>query len=233
MKTSDFVVIIPCYNEAESIEAVVMGAKKYADICVINDCSTDSTPQILAEIENIHVVHHEKNTHIARGILDGMQYAMNAGYEYAITMDAGLSHDPDDIPLFLGTEAADLVLGKRGRKTNTPLFRRALSALGGLVYNVFLDFPWMFSRPYYSDLTTGYRRYSRSAMEVLLSSSMNSRSFDFIYESAMIICRSKLKIAEIPISYHFSNSSLNIRVVIDCIKIIFDRPLHNFLRREP
>ena len=60
MKTSEFVVIIPCYNEAESIEAVVMGAKKYADICVINDCSTDSTSQILAKIEDIHVVHHDE-----------------------------------------------------------------------------------------------------------------------------------------------------------------------------
>ena len=222
MGGSEFVVIIPCFNEDETVEEVVAGARKYADVCVIDDCSTDSTPEILSGIDGIHVIRHERNTHIAQGILDGMVHALEKSYKYAITMDAGLSHDPDEIPLFIDHGESDLVLGRRVNKTNTPLNRRLLSAAGGLVYNICLDFPRFPPRPYFADLTTGYRRFSRKSMELLLSTPMKSRSFDFIFESAMIIYRNGLKITEVPISYRFSNSSLNRRVVMDCLKIVLD-----------
>ncbi|MBL6933157.1 MAG: glycosyltransferase family 2 protein [Rhodospirillales bacterium] len=222
MQRSEFVIIIPCYNEEETIEAVISRAMLYADVCVIDDCSTDASPEILAAINNIHIIRHKTNTHIARGILDGMQYAMDQGYKYAITMDAGLSHNPDEIPLFMNHDGADLVLGKRVKKINTPLSRRVLSFVGSLVYNVCLDFPRLWPKPYYSDLTTGFRRFSRKSMEVLLLAPMKSRSFDFIFESTTLIYRAGLKITEVHITYNFSNSSLNSRVLGECIKIVLD-----------
>lgn len=220
MKNASTVIIIPCYNEADTIEEVVSRAKQYADVCVIDDCSTDSSPEILAAIDGIHIIRHDKNTHIARGILDGMAYAVEKGYTHAITMDAGLSHNPDEIPRFLECDGADVVLGRRVTKINTPLKRRILSAIGGFVYNVFLDFPRLVFKPYYGDLTTGFRKYSKAAMDVLLATPIKSRSFDFIFESIMHVHKAGLSIAEVPISYNFSNSSLNSRVIVDCIKMV-------------
>ncbi len=220
MTSRDTVVVIPCYNEEETIEEVVTKAMQYADVCIIDDCSTDRSPEILAAIDGIHVIHHETNTHIARGTLDGMAYALAAGYTYAITMDAGMSHNPDEIPRFIEHGEADLVLSRRTTKVNTPLSRRALSFVGSFVYNVFLDFPRYPFNPYYSDLTSGFRRYSRAAMEALLSAPMKSRSFDFIFESAMRVYRAGLTFSEVPITYNFSNSSLNSSVIVDCIKIV-------------
>ncbi len=91
-----------------------------------------------------NVIHHERNTHMPGGLLDGMRYAVEQGYDYAIAMDAGLSHNPDELPRFIDHPHADLVLGMRTTKTNTPLFRRALSKAGNFVYNASLDCPGKF-----------------------------------------------------------------------------------------
>ena len=79
-KKSDYLVIIPAHNEEKTIEELVNRAKKYADVCVVNDCSKDATSQILGRIENIKVINHEVNTHIPGAVLDGMRFALENKY---------------------------------------------------------------------------------------------------------------------------------------------------------
>lgn len=218
-KTSDHLVIIPARNEQDTIEEDVIRAHRYADVCVVNDASTDSTGDILGRFVDVCVVSHIANTHIAGALLDGMQIAVENGYRYAITMDAGLSHDPAEIPSFIGAEEADLVIGARAKKTHTPLHRRAFSKVGNLIYNTCLDFPRSLHKErYFSDLSSGFRRYSNRAMRLLLSRNMISHSFDFQFESAMIVYSGGLRISEIPITYDFTGSSFNRRVVQDCLR---------------
>lgn len=219
-KTSDYLVIIPAYNEEQTIEEIVRRAKAYADVCVIDDNSNDATPQILDQIENIHVITHADNTHIPGGLLDGMRYAVEQGYLYAIAMDAGFSHDPDEIPRFMAQPHSELVIGVRTVKTNTPLYRKALSSAGNMMYNCVLNIPSGLSgMKYYRDIPSGFRRYSNAAMRLLLSRQIESRSFDVMLESVLYIFRNGLKISEVPITYSFSNSSLNPRAVLDCLKM--------------
>lgn len=211
-------VIIPAYNEEETIEEVVLRARHYADVCVINDQSGDGTAEILRGIDGIHVIHHKVRTHIPGGILDGMEYATQQGYDYAITMDAGLSHNPDEIPVFVNHPYTDLTIGMRRSKTNTPLKRRMLSKVGNLIYNASLDFPAsLFRKRYYKDITSGFRRYSDKAMRLLLSKDMESKSFDILLETTAHIYRNRLIIDEVPITYNFSNSSLRFSVIKDCV----------------
>jgi dolichol-phosphate mannosyltransferase len=209
--------LIPAYNEEKSIKEVVSGAKKYADVCVIDDCSTDATPDILKRINGIHVIYHKRNTHIPGCLLDGMKHAVEKNYSYTISMDAGLSHNPDDIPKFMSEEQADLVIGCRRKKIDTPLFRRILSKIGNLIYNICLDFPAISLRRYYQDISSGYRKYSSRAMRLLLSRKMKSRSFDIMVESAHCINKNDLIISEVPITYRFTYSSLNLKTIFDCM----------------
>ncbi len=220
MKEERILVVIPAYNEEDTIEEVVSRAKKYADVCVINDNSSDATPEILNRIDGIHVIHHEKNTHIPGGLLDGMKYAVDHDYNYAIAIDAGLSHNPDEIPRFINHTPSDLAIGTRVTKKNTPLRRRCLSKVGNFIYNICLDFPAsLFRRRYYKDITSGFRRYSNKAMRLILSRKIESKSFDVLFETAMYAYRNGLIISEVPITYDFSSSSLNPDVVKDCMKM--------------
>jgi len=219
-KKSNYIIIIPAYNEEETIEELIIRAKKFADVCVINDNSNDATPEILEKFSDIHVIHHEKNTHIPGGLLDGMRYAVAQGYEYGIAIDAGLSHNPDEIPHFIDHPHSDLAIGTRTVKTNTPLYRKVLSFVGNIIYNSSLEFPAsIFKRKYYKDISSGYRRYSKNAMQLIISKKTESKSFDILFETVMYIYRNRLTISEVPITYDFSNSSLNPNVVKDCLKM--------------
>lgn len=221
MKKSGFLIIIPAYNEEKNIEDLVIKTKRFADVCVVNDHSQDATAEILSRFQDIHVIHHQKNTHIARAVLDGMKYAVEQAYKYGITMDAGLSHSPDELPLFMNHPDADLVIGSRIKKINTPLYRKLLSLMGNYIYNMALDFPKRLLKKerYYKDISSGYRRYSNRAMKLLLSRKMQSKSFDFLLESAFHIYQDGLAIFEVPITYMFTNSSLKAKVVQDCLEM--------------
>lgn len=228
MEKKKTLIIIPAYNEEETIRELVIRGKKYADICVVDDHSTDKTPQILKDLPGIYVITHEVNTHIPRAVIDGMKYAAAQNYAYAITLDAGLSHDPDEIPRLLRAPACDLVIGTRTQKIKTPLYRKILSLIGNLIYNISLDFPRsLFKKRYYRDITSGFRRYSQKAMKNILYHPMESRSFDFLVESMAVVYRNHLTIDEVPITYRFTNSSLKPKIVKDCLrmclKLIFFR----------
>jgi dolichol-phosphate mannosyltransferase len=225
------ITIIPAYNEEESIETVVLGALQHTDVCVINDGSIDSTPAIVNTIEGIHVIHHIKNAHIPGCIIDGMRYAVEQGYRHAITMDAGLSHDTREIPLFLEHGEADLVLGCRVVHMHTPLYRRLLSRAGNLFYNTCLDFPRSLVGRQYRDMTSGFRMYSARAMNVILSHGLRSRSFDVMLETAHLVYAHKLRIEEVDISYRFSNSSLKSRVLGDCLCMCMKLLVRSFFRK--
>jgi dolichol-phosphate mannosyltransferase len=223
--------VIPAYNEEATIEQVVRLCQRYADVCVVDDASTDQTPHILARLEGVHYIRHQKNTHIPGAILDGMRYALDAGYDFCITLDAGMSHDPNAIARFLEHTNADLVVGYRCTKVNVPRYRKALSWSGNALINRALSrskLPWTGAG--LRDVTSGYRMYSRNAVGLLLRSQMKSRSFDFHLEALAYIYKSGMKIMEVPITYVHSNSSLRWRVVGHALRTCYRIWLSNDFR---
>jgi len=221
-----FLAVIPAYNEAETIEELVTRAGRHADVCVVDDASKDDTPEILARLVRlarptggVHVIRHQTNTHIAGGILDGFGYARDAGYDFCITLDAGLSHDPDAIPLFQARSGADLVLGYRAERIDVPLYRQALSWCGTTAMNLALEgrrVPW--GGAGLRDVTSGYRMYSRRAFECVLDAGVRARTFDFHLEALAHAYRAGLRIEEVPISYAFTSSSLQPAIVADAVR---------------
>jgi len=221
------IVVIPACNESGSIKQLADICKQYAEVCIINDCSTDGTGEIIEQIPGIKCIHHEKNTHIPQAILDGMRYAVEQGYDYACTMDAGFSHDPHSISRFLDFEEADLVIGYRNRRINVPLKRRLLSWTAKVLVNFALNRSNKSGvNANFKDVTSGYRRYSLRAMQLLLNQPIRSRSFDFHLEALMYIYRNGMKIRELPIAYSYTNTSLNRRVLKDALIFWFDMLIH-------
>ena len=206
VKGKSTLVVIPAYNEAENIAEVVTRATRHAPVVVVNDGSKDRTGEIAAALPNTSVINHERNTHIPGAILDGFKHALAHGYEYAVTMDAGLSHDPGLLPSIIAQPHADLVLSYRPEPKNVPLYRRVLSRAGAVMVNAAIGGK-------YKDVTSGYRRYSRRAMEAVVRAPMVCKSFDFHLEALAVVHHAGLTIREFPITYVFSNSSLTRKVV--------------------
>jgi dolichol-phosphate mannosyltransferase len=219
-RRTDTLVVIPAYNEAQTIGEILRRTLAFADVCVINDASRDNTPDIVKSFPSVTLINHAQNTHIPQTLRDGMQYGVSAGYRYVITMDAGLTHKPEELPRFLESPHCDLVLGVRIERQNVPWFRKVISRGATLLLNLALK-PWgsNLPRPRLRDATSGYRRYSRRALALLLSRAMQAKTFDFHTEALMLIYRQGLSIQEVPISYDFSTSSFNYRVLLTGIRM--------------
>ena len=165
------IIIIPAYNEEETIAKLIERSKKYADICIVNDGSKDRTSEIVQSYKDVIQIRHEKNMHIPQTIRDGMIYAYNNNYDYVITMDAGLSHLPEELPLFIKYPHCDMLVGYRELIIDVPLHRRIISKIGTLFINMAISkFSYKsFSTPFFKDITSGYRRYSKNSLQKLVS----------------------------------------------------------------
>ncbi len=112
-------VVIPTYNNATTIEKVIHETKKFAsDIIVVNDGSTDQTAEILANINDIHVLEYPDKRNRGKGfaLKTGLDYARDNNFRYAITLDSDGQHFPADIPIFIDQIEQDpdtMIIGAR------------------------------------------------------------------------------------------------------------------------
>lgn len=132
MKNGKILIIIPAYNEAKNIGPVLKDLKKeisYADIIVINDCSTDNTKKIVEE-NDVNCITNIFNMRYAWAIQVGIKYAKYHSYDYAIFMDADGQHLPSEVKKLYESAInsnSDITVGSRYLKKTgykCPLFRR-------------------------------------------------------------------------------------------------------------
>jgi len=118
-QTKNISVIIPAYNEADSIKSVLDNLKNTLnnlnlenfEIIVINDASTDNTKSVLESIENIKTINHSYNKGYGAGLKTG---AKNAKHDWVLTFDADGQHNPKYIEEMLKyTDEYDLIAGER------------------------------------------------------------------------------------------------------------------------
>lgn len=114
-------VIVPAYNEQDSIEEVIKKLETISiknvilDYIIINDCSTDDMKNICIS-KNFHYIDLPVNLGIGGGVQTGYKYAVEKNYDIAIQMDGDGQHDPEYIenlitPLI--NKEADMVIGSR------------------------------------------------------------------------------------------------------------------------
>ncbi|WP_245957485.1 DUF2062 domain-containing protein [Chitinophaga flava] len=110
-------VLIPTYNNASTLEAVVQDALSYTThIIVVNDGATDHTSHILDKYPQLHRVSYSPNRGKGIALRRGFEYALTQGYDYVITMDADGQHFASDLPGMLdkiSTDPGTLVIGAR------------------------------------------------------------------------------------------------------------------------
>lgn len=131
-----YLVAIPVYNEAKSLPAVLQRVRAYArDILVVDDGSTDATPDLLARETGLSVLRHHHNRGYGQSLRDAFRAAICGGYDWLITIDCDEQHEPERIPDFVREAAvddADIISGSRylqhlDGNTLPPLDRRAIN----------------------------------------------------------------------------------------------------------
>jgi glycosyltransferase involved in cell wall biosynthesis len=193
--------LVPAYNEERTIEEVLGKLFELPfdkQVIVVDDGSTDGTPGILerwAERDGVVVV-RQPNRGKGAAIRAGIPHVDG---DIVVIQDADMEYDPAEVPALIEPierGVADVVFGSRlagGRPQRAYLFwhlvgNRFLSLLTNVLFNTTL-----------SDMETGYKAF-RS--DVLRSLELREDSFAIEPEITGQICRMKLRIYEIPISYY-------------------------------
>lgn len=95
-------VVIPTYNNAGTLGAVICGVQRYcSDVFVVDDGSTDATREVLAAARDIRTIAYGRNRGKGYALRTGLRAAAEAGFRYALTIDSDGQHYPDDIPHFI------------------------------------------------------------------------------------------------------------------------------------
>lgn len=113
---------IPVYNEQAHLETVLNEVLRYAgDVLVVDDGSTDQTPELLRKFPQVQVVRHERNRGYGAGLRSAFQRTTDAGYDGLVTIDCDGQHEPSLIPaLAARLDEADIVSGSRYLKVFDP-----------------------------------------------------------------------------------------------------------------
>jgi glycosyltransferase involved in cell wall biosynthesis len=126
-------VIIPAYNAGTSLRALLSGVQKHVplrDVVLVDDGSTDETAGIAAEA-GVVLLSHKVNLGKGAALRTAFRYVVESGlYDSAVTMDADLQHDPEDMPKFLAAwlgNQGDVILGSRRRLGSGMPIHRVLS----------------------------------------------------------------------------------------------------------
>jgi dolichol-phosphate mannosyltransferase len=204
--------ILPTYNEAENVRAIVTTAAEVLAaaapdgfrILVVDDGSPDGTGRIAdelaAEHDWMHVLHRTEKNGIGPAYLAGFRHALDAGAGYVMEMDSDFSHDPADLARLLQTvrEGADLALGSRyvpgGGVLDWGLLRRFVSEGGSTYARLVLGLR-------VRDLTGGFKCFRREVLEAIHFDSVRSQGYAFQVELTYRAVQAGFRVVEVPIVF--------------------------------
>ncbi len=212
MDSTDFsdlgriLVIIPTFNELSTLPVIVRRVRTSvpaAHILIADDNSPDGTGRLADELAaddgNVHVMHRLGKEGLGAAYLAGFAWALQAGYDVVVEMDADGSHQPEQLPRLLDAlRGADLVLGSRwvpgGRTENWPKSRQLISRGGTAYTRVMLGVP-------IHDATGGYRAFRAQTLRKLDLHEVASQGYCFQIDLAWRAVQRGMRVVEVPITF--------------------------------
>lgn len=203
MERNKILIFIPTYNEKDNVEILyqeIKKQKKDVDILFCDDNSPDGTGVFLDTLSkkdsSVFVIHREKKLGLGTAHLQAFDYAQCNNYDYLLTMDADLTHDPIYIPALLEKkESSDIVVGSRYIQGG------GMSGWGSVRLRFTYFWKNLIKRglgmPY--DCTGAYRLYKVKSLNPVVYKKVQSKGFSFCIESLYRMKESGLTIIEIPI----------------------------------
>jgi glycosyltransferase involved in cell wall biosynthesis len=191
-------IVIPVYNHGRAVGGVVAKALQInLPVIVVDDGSTDDTPQVLASLPGVTVIRHGQNQGKGASLLTGFAAASGVA-DWAITIDADGQHQPEDIPKLVQAVLEGqrpLVIGKRTAMghENVPWTSR----WGRRFSNFWV---WASCGRWLSDSQSGFRMYPLPETIQLKST---ARRYQYEVEILVLAVRRDIPIIEVPVQVFY------------------------------
>jgi dolichol-phosphate mannosyltransferase len=225
--------IIPTYNEAVNLEAIVRASIPELDraapgdyrILIVDDNSPDGTgliaDSLASELEVLEVLHRPAKGGLGQAYVAGFGRALDAGAEFVIEMDADFSHNPRYLPELIAASAeADLVLGSRyvagGGVRDWGLLRRLISRGGGVYARLILGVG-------IRDLTGGFKCIRRAVLEAIDLSTVRAEGYVFQIEVTYRALVAGFTVREVPIVFTdrtAGKSKMSSRIALEAMWLV-------------
>jgi glycosyltransferase involved in cell wall biosynthesis len=192
------VVLIPTYNNEKTLKKVIDSVRQYSpNIMVVNDGSTDSTPHILAQEKDLHIISYTENRGKGYALKTGLREAINLGYKYAITIDSDGQHYAEDIHVFVNEIKENpnaLLVGARNLNAeNMPSKNTFANKFSNFWYKVETGIKL-------SDTQSGYRLYP---LDFIKKTRFITRGYEFEVEVIVRAAWSGLVVKNVPINVFY------------------------------
>jgi len=233
-------VVVPTYNERENIERFLAAVREVAPrvaLLVVDDNSPDGTGAIVDELarkdERLSCLHRSGKLGLGTAYLEGFAWGLQRGFERFIEMDADFSHDPKYLRALEAAldQGADLAVGSRnipgGSVVGWGLGRHVISKGGSLYSRLVLGVG-------VRDLTTGYKAFTRHALEELGLSKVQSNGYCFQIEMTYRALRKGLKVVEVPIVFEDrreGHSKMSRKIFLEALGVVWKLRLQATLGR--
>lgn len=225
---NNWAVVVPMANEENDFDPFVEALTVVLDrlesgtvYFVVDTVSVDRTLDMchkLSELDTRFVtVYAPENRNVVDAYLRGYREAYNNGHDIILEMDAGLSHDPRAIPMFLRVlnEGNECAFGSRyingGSMSDSPLQRRFLSKGGSVLSNILLG-----TQMY--DMTSGYQGFHANIVGKLLNCTL--RSTAHFYQTEVRYLLHKHRYAEVPIHYRAPSPRVSCDAVLNSLQVL-------------
>ena len=199
---SKILIFSATYNESKNITLFLKSIDELnlnADLLIVDDNSPDGTWQIIQDYsknkKNIHLVIRDKKRGLDTAHKMAYEYSINNNYEFLITLDADLTHDPKKIPEFINElEKNPFVLGSRyvkGGSTDAKGWRLFLSYFGNRFFKITFNIDC-------NEYTNAFRGYNLKKLKDFDLRNIKSKGYSFFMETIYLIDKKKIPIKEIP-----------------------------------
>ncbi len=223
-------VVTPTYNEKDNLErfvAAVREALPEADLLVVDDASPDGTGDIADAIASrdphVRVIHRAGQLGLGTAYVQAFTQGLADGSERFFEMDADLSHDVRYLPDFVRAldDGYDVVIGSRnipgGGVEGWGLGRHFISKGGSIYSRTILGLP-------VKDLTSGYKAFSRRALEAIELGQVQSNGYSFQIEMTYRAVRKGMRVKEVPIVFvdrTAGQSKMSRRIFVEAIGVVW------------
>ena len=218
---SRFAFVIPVYNHGATVAQVARQAQALGyPVFVVDDGSTDRTPQYLLEIKDVTVLRHAKNEGKGAALMTGFMAASHVA-DYAVTLDADGQHDPQDVWKLIDAIPAKkrpIIVGARQGMHNTVTDHVPWTSRFGRKFSNF----WVRASggPKLSDTQSGMRIYP---LPEAMNLGVKARRFQFEVEILVKAKRKGIPVMEVPVRVNYNPSGE---------RISHFRPFVDFMRNS-
>ncbi len=209
MKNKKILISLATYKEAENLEILINeinNNSNFSKILIINDRSKDGTKELIENLNkkngNIIFIEREKKLGLGTAHKLCLLYAIKFNYDFLVTMDADLSHEPSSIPFLLSKATEDnFVIGSRycdGGKCDYTGLRKIVSMMGNYVARKLLNIDLF-------EITTYFRIYSVKLIKKLPYDELNAEGYSLGVKIVWLMKKLNAKLVETPIHFKHRN----------------------------